>query len=68
MKEVAEVTEEKEVDYKTAFSIACSLLNGDSFGRIDADRIFDIMMKRDGSVCSLSYEEYIIKHMDYFTK
>ena len=50
--------------YKRAFKIACELLNGSYLYGYDADRIFDEMMKRDGVVSSLSYEDFILEHLD----
>jgi len=50
--------------YKRAFKIACELLNGSYLYGYDADRIFDEMMKKDGVVSSLSYEDFILEHLD----
>lgn len=47
-------------DYKLAFKAACALLNGDMFGNVDSDKIFETMMDKDGCVDSFSYEEYIL--------
>lgn len=51
------------IDYRRAFKIACDLLNGCVLYGVDADRIFEIMMDRDGVVASNSYEEYILNHL-----
>lgn len=53
-------------DYKLAFKAACALLNGDMFGNIDSDKIFEIMMDKDGCVDSFSYEEYILDNLEHF--
>ena len=51
-------------DYKRAFKIACELLNGACLYGVDADSIFEAMMKKDGVVSNESYENYILSHMD----
>lgn len=51
------------IDYRRAFKIACELLNGDVLYGVDSDRIFEIMMERDGMVSNDSYEEYILSHL-----
>lgn len=51
-------------DYKRAFYIACDLLIGANFYGIDADKIFEICMKKDGVVSASSYREYIFNHLD----
>ena len=53
-----------EVDYKTAFQIACALLNGDILYGTDAESIFSEIMKKDGCVCSFDYENYILTHLN----
>lgn len=53
--------------YKKAFKVACELLNGNWLYGYDADAIFDTVMKRDGCVSSLSYEEFILEHLDVLT-
>lgn len=50
--------------YKTAYRIACQLLNGDVLNGIDKDSIFEACMEKEGIVSSLSYEEYILRHLD----
>ncbi len=50
--------------YKTAFKIACELLNGSMIGGIDKDKIFEYMIDKDGIVSSDSYEEYILNNID----
>lgn len=51
------------IDYRRAFKIACELLNGSILYGVDADKIFEIMMDKDGVVASDSYEEYILNHL-----
>lgn len=51
------------MDYHRAFKIACELLNGTRLYGVDADKIFEIMMDKDGIVTNDSYEEYILTHM-----
>jgi len=53
-----------ELDYKTAFQIACALLNGDILYGVDAESIFSEIMKKDGCVCSFDYENYILTHLN----
>ena len=53
-----------ELDYKTAFQIACALLNGDNLYGTDAESIFSEIMKKDGCVCSFDYENYILTHLN----
>lgn len=50
--------------YKRAFKIACELLNGSYLYGYAADRIFEEMMKKDGVVSSVSYEDFILEHLD----
>ena len=50
-------------DYCRAFKIACDLLNGATLYGVDADKIFEIMMDKDGIVTNDSYEEYILNHL-----
>lgn len=50
--------------YKKAFQIACELLNGSILYGYDADRIFEEMIEKDGCVGSISYEEFILTHLD----
>ena len=45
-------------DYKRAFKIACELLNGACLYGVDADSIFEAMMKKDGVVIHI-YPEAI---------
>ena len=52
-----------KIDYRRAFKIACELLNGDVLYGIDADKIYELMMKKDGVISSSSYEEYILNHL-----
>ena len=49
--------------YKRAFKIACELLGGCYLYGYDTDRIFKEIMEKDGVVCSLSYEEFILKNL-----
>jgi hypothetical protein len=51
------------IDYRRAFKIACELLNGTRLYGVDADKIFEIMMDKDGVVTNDSYEEYILNHL-----
>lgn len=51
------------IDYRRAFKIACELLNGTTLYGVDADRIFEVMMNKDGIVTNDSYEEYILNHL-----
>ena len=51
------------IDYRRAFKIACELLNGSVLYGVDADKIFEIMMEKDGIVDNYSYEEYILNHL-----
>ena len=51
------------IDYRRAFKIACDLLSGAVLYGVDADKIFEIMMDKDGVVASDSYEEYILNHL-----
>lgn len=51
-------------DYKRAFKIACELLNGDFLYGVDSEKIFEVMMNKDGIVDNESYEAYILSHMD----
>lgn len=51
-------------DYKRAFKIACELLNGAVLYGVDSEKIFEVMMNKDGMVDNESYEEYILSHMD----
>jgi len=53
-----------ELEYKTAFQIACALLNGDILYGTDAESIFSEIMKKDGCVCSFDYENYILTHLN----
>ncbi len=54
----------RKLKYKTAFRIACQLLNGDMLCGIDKQTIFDKAMEKDGVVSSLDYEEYILRNLD----
>lgn len=51
------------IDYRRAFKIACDLLNGDILYGVDTDKIYELMMQKDGVVSSSSYEEYILNHL-----
>lgn len=51
------------IDYHRAFKIACDLLNGDVLYGVDTDKIYELIMKKDGVVSSSSYEEYILNHL-----
>lgn len=51
-------------DYKRAFYIACELLNGNVLYGVDADKIYEQMMEKDGCVTYLSYIDYILNHLD----
>ena len=61
-------TKNDPIDYRRAFKIACDLLNGCVLYGIDADRIFEIMMAKDGVVSSDSYESYILNHLQELDK
>lgn len=50
-------------DYRRAFKIACELLCGASLYGVDSDRIFKVMMDKNGIVTNTSYEEYILNHL-----
>lgn len=54
----------RKLKYKTAFKVACELLNGDMLCGIDKHTIFDEAMEKDGVVSSLSYEGYILRNLD----
>lgn len=56
--------DEKMIDYKRAFKIACELLNGTILYGVDKDSIFETIMNEDGIVDNESYENYILSHMD----
>ena len=49
--------------YKKAFRIACELLSGSILYGYDVDRIFEELMKKDGVVSHLSYEEFILDNL-----
>lgn len=51
------------IDYHRAFKIACDLLNGDILYGVDTDKIYELMMQKDGVVSNSSYEEYILNHL-----
>jgi len=51
------------IDYHRAFKIACDLLSGGILFGVDTDKIFELMMQKDGIVSNSSYEEYILTHM-----
>ena len=53
--------------YKKAFEIACDLLNGGVIYGIDTDVLFEKIMEREGVVCSLEYEDFILKNLDRFS-
>ena len=50
--------------YRSAFQIACELLNGSILYGYDTDRIFEEIMEKDGVVLSNSYEEFILNNLD----
>lgn len=54
--------------YEIAFNIACDLLNGGILYGYDADRIFEEIMKKQGSVSSLDYRDYILEHLEELGK
>ena len=49
--------------YKQAFKVACELLNGNFLYGYDVNRIYEIIMNRDGVVAADSYEEFILNHL-----
>ena len=51
------------IDYRRAFKIACDLLNGAVLYGVDTDKIFELMMQKDGIVSNSSYEDYILNHL-----
>ena len=51
-------------DYRRAFKIACELINGATLYGVDTDKIFEIMMEKDGIVTNESYENYILNHLE----
>ena len=51
------------IDYRRAFKIACELLNGATLYGVDANKIFEIMMDKDGVITNDSYEKYILNHL-----
>ena len=51
-------------DYRRAFKIACELINGATLYGVDIDKIFEIMMDKDGIVTNESYENYILNHLE----
>ena len=53
--------------YKAALRVACELLNGDVIYGIDADTLFSKLMETEGGVCSLTYEDFILKNLDRFS-
>ena len=53
-----------KAQYQKAFEIACDLLNGGVLYGIDSDFIFDFMMKKNDVVSTLSYQEFILEHLD----
>ncbi len=57
------ITKNDLVDYRRAFKIACDLLSGSVLYGIDSDKIFELMMDKDGVVSNGSYEEYILNHL-----
>ena len=61
-------TKNDPIDYYRAFKIACELLNGSILYGIDADRIYEIMMAKDGVVSSNSYESYILNNLQELDK
>ena len=56
-------TKNNPIDYYRAFKIACDLLSGAMLYGVDADKIFEIMMDKDGVVASDSYESYILNNL-----
>ena len=61
-------TKNDPIDYCRAFKIACELLNGSVLYGVDADRIFEIMMAKDGMVSNESYESYILNNLQELDK
>lgn len=49
--------------YKQAFKVACELLNDAYLYGYDKDKVFEIMMERDGVVSSESYEKFILENL-----
>lgn len=50
--------------YKRAFKVACQLAFGDYLYGYDKDIIFDQIMKENGVVDSLLFEQFILEHID----
>ena len=55
------------VTYKAAFRVACGLLNGDVIYGVDDGKLFDKIMETEGGVCSIDYEDFILKNLDRFS-
>ena len=55
------------VSYKRAFYVACDLLNGSIIYGIDADRLFKILMNKEGVVSTNIYFEFIRDNLDRFS-
>jgi hypothetical protein len=53
--------------YKQALFIACDLLNGSILYGIDADKLFEIMMEKEGVVSTFVYQDYILNNLDRFS-
>lgn len=56
-----------KISYKRAFYVACDLLNGSTIYGIDADRLFEILMDREGVVSTNTYFEFIRDNLDRFS-
>lgn len=50
--------------YKQAFKVACELLSDCTLYGYDTERIFEIMMERDGVVDAESYEKFILENLE----
>lgn len=50
--------------YKRAFKVACQLAFGDYLYGYDNDIIFDQIIKENGVVDSLLFEQFIMEHLD----
>ena len=54
--------------YKLEFTVACELLNGAVIYGVDKDKVYEIMMERDGVVTGASYMEFIADNIDYLIR
>lgn len=54
-------------EYKKAFEIACSLMNGDIWYGVDKDTIYIETMNKQGTFSCLDYERYILSNLSFFT-